>query len=207
MAAMYALYHGPQGLRHIAERTHNAALILAEGKHIVIWSLSAESSESHSAKRPWNGGKMLQYLTTTLCSSQVWKEQDTGCIVRCSSTLWRLTAALQPKTSLREPSRGRSTWESTVKEWWEVIWRSLDTLLKPLNRYSYKLVLELEFSVFTHKVKTASINPRLPKMLNKRLMNLFLCRQVGVSLDETVTERDLDDLLWVFGCESSAVSL
>lgn len=32
MAAMYALYHGPQGLRHIAERTHNATLILAEGK-------------------------------------------------------------------------------------------------------------------------------------------------------------------------------
>uniref|UniRef100_A0AAR2L2Y1 glycine dehydrogenase (aminomethyl-transferring) n=1 Tax=Pygocentrus nattereri TaxID=42514 RepID=A0AAR2L2Y1_PYGNA len=31
MAAMYALYHGPQGLRHIAERTHNATLILAEG--------------------------------------------------------------------------------------------------------------------------------------------------------------------------------
>lgn len=29
--------------------------------------------------------------------------------------------------------------------------------------------------------------------------------QLGVSLDETVTERDLDDLLWVFGCESSAV--
>lgn len=32
MAAMYALYHGSQGLRHIAERTHNATLILAEGK-------------------------------------------------------------------------------------------------------------------------------------------------------------------------------
>uniref|UniRef100_A0A8C6Q2R9 glycine dehydrogenase (aminomethyl-transferring) n=1 Tax=Nothobranchius furzeri TaxID=105023 RepID=A0A8C6Q2R9_NOTFU len=31
MAAMYALYHGPQGLKHIAERTHNAALILSEG--------------------------------------------------------------------------------------------------------------------------------------------------------------------------------
>uniref|UniRef100_A0A8C5NER3 glycine dehydrogenase (aminomethyl-transferring) n=1 Tax=Gouania willdenowi TaxID=441366 RepID=A0A8C5NER3_GOUWI len=31
MAAMYTLYHGPQGLKHIAERTHNAALILAEG--------------------------------------------------------------------------------------------------------------------------------------------------------------------------------
>lgn len=32
MASMFALYHGPQGLRHIAERTHNATLILAEGK-------------------------------------------------------------------------------------------------------------------------------------------------------------------------------
>uniref|UniRef100_A0A8C6UKL9 glycine dehydrogenase (aminomethyl-transferring) n=1 Tax=Neogobius melanostomus TaxID=47308 RepID=A0A8C6UKL9_9GOBI len=31
MAAMYALYHGPQGLKHLAERTHNATLILAEG--------------------------------------------------------------------------------------------------------------------------------------------------------------------------------
>lgn len=37
MAAMYALYHGPQGLKHIAERTHNAALILAEG---TLWTLS-----------------------------------------------------------------------------------------------------------------------------------------------------------------------
>uniref|UniRef100_A0A673XJ13 glycine dehydrogenase (aminomethyl-transferring) n=1 Tax=Salmo trutta TaxID=8032 RepID=A0A673XJ13_SALTR len=31
MAAMFGVYHGPQGLKHIAERTHNAALILAEG--------------------------------------------------------------------------------------------------------------------------------------------------------------------------------
>uniref|UniRef100_A0A668TMQ5 glycine dehydrogenase (aminomethyl-transferring) n=1 Tax=Oreochromis aureus TaxID=47969 RepID=A0A668TMQ5_OREAU len=31
MAAMYGLYHGPQGLKHIAKRTHGAALILAEG--------------------------------------------------------------------------------------------------------------------------------------------------------------------------------
>ncbi|KAJ8306015.1 hypothetical protein KUTeg_016560 [Tegillarca granosa] len=31
MAAMYAVYHGPKGLRHIGERVHNATLILAEG--------------------------------------------------------------------------------------------------------------------------------------------------------------------------------
>jgi len=30
--------------------------------------------------------------------------------------------------------------------------------------------------------------------------------KVGVSLDETVKEKDLTDLLWVFGCESSTVS-
>ena len=31
--------------------------------------------------------------------------------------------------------------------------------------------------------------------------------QLGVSLDQTVRERDIDDLLWVFGSESSAVSI
>lgn len=40
-----------------------------------------------------------------------------------------------------------------------------------------------------------------------RLTCMFPLLQLGVSLDETVTERDLDDLLWVFGCESSAVSV
>lgn len=30
--------------------------------------------------------------------------------------------------------------------------------------------------------------------------------QVGVSVDETVEEEDLNDLLWVFGCKKSAVS-
>ena len=31
MSAMYAIYHGPDGLKHIAKRVHNAALILANG--------------------------------------------------------------------------------------------------------------------------------------------------------------------------------
>lgn len=42
--------------------------------------------------------------------------------------------------------------------------------------------------------------------MNIKKIVLFERFQLGVSLDETVTERDLDDLLWVFGCESSAVS-
>lgn len=31
MAAMYAVYHGPDGLRKIAQRTHGLAAIFAEG--------------------------------------------------------------------------------------------------------------------------------------------------------------------------------
>ncbi len=33
MSAMYAVYHGPEGLKSIALRAHNNALLLAEGTH------------------------------------------------------------------------------------------------------------------------------------------------------------------------------
>ena len=32
MAAMYAVYHGPAGLKHIATRVHHGTAILAHGK-------------------------------------------------------------------------------------------------------------------------------------------------------------------------------
>ena len=35
MSAMYAVYHGPGGLRHIGTRVHHGALILAEGMCIL----------------------------------------------------------------------------------------------------------------------------------------------------------------------------
>ncbi|KAK1792014.1 hypothetical protein P4O66_001797 [Electrophorus voltai] len=104
MAAMYALYHGPQGLRHIAERTHNAALILAEG---LI-----------------RAGHKLQYDT-------FFDTLKIHCSVAAKDILEK---AMQREVNLRVYSKG----------------------------------------------------------------------MLGVSLDETVTERDLDDLLWIFGCESSA---
>ena len=31
MSAMYAIYHGPKGLKDIAQRVHAATLLLAEG--------------------------------------------------------------------------------------------------------------------------------------------------------------------------------
>lgn len=54
------------------------------------------------------------------------------------------------------------------------------------------------------RVKDLSRWNTLKKKKKKSSFRL-LFEQLGVSLDETVTERDLDDLLWVFGCESSAV--
>lgn len=35
MSAMYAIYHGPQGLKDIAHRVHKAALLLAQSMYIV----------------------------------------------------------------------------------------------------------------------------------------------------------------------------
>uniref|UniRef100_A0A673C8G9 Glycine cleavage system P protein n=1 Tax=Sphaeramia orbicularis TaxID=375764 RepID=A0A673C8G9_9TELE len=104
MAAMFALYHGPQGLKHIAERTHNAVLILAEG---------------------------LKRAGHRLHSEMFFDTLKINCSVAAKDILER---AVQREINLRVYSEG----------------------------------------------------------------------VLGVSLDETVTERDLDDLLWVFGCESSA---
>uniref|UniRef100_A0A671UIX8 glycine dehydrogenase (aminomethyl-transferring) n=1 Tax=Sparus aurata TaxID=8175 RepID=A0A671UIX8_SPAAU len=103
MAAMFALYHGPQGLKHIAERTHNAALILAEG---------------------------LKRAGHRLHSDMFFDTLKINCSVAAKDIFER---AAQREINLRVYTEG-----------------------------------------------------------------------VGISLDETVTERDLDDLLWVFGCESSA---
>uniref|UniRef100_A0A8C7SJ56 Aromatic amino acid beta-eliminating lyase/threonine aldolase domain-containing protein n=1 Tax=Oncorhynchus mykiss TaxID=8022 RepID=A0A8C7SJ56_ONCMY len=104
MAAMFGVYHGPQGLKHIAERTHHAALILAEG---------------------------LKRAGHRLHSEMFFDTLKVGCSVAAKDILAR---AVQREINLRVYGEG----------------------------------------------------------------------VLGVSLDETVKERDLDDLLWVFGCESSA---
>ncbi|GAB1302317.1 Glycine dehydrogenase (decarboxylating), mitochondrial [Apodemus speciosus] len=104
MAAMFAIYHGSHGLKHIAKRVHNATLILSEG-----------------LKR---AGHQLQHdlFFDTL-------KVQCGCSVK------------------------------------EVLGRAAQ------------------------------------RQINFRLFN---DGTLGISLDETVTEKDLDDLLWTFGCESSA---
>ncbi|XP_028660810.1 glycine dehydrogenase (decarboxylating), mitochondrial [Erpetoichthys calabaricus] len=104
MAVMFTIYHGSQGLKHIARRVHNAAVILAEG-----------------LKR---AGHKLEH------------------------DLFFDTLKIQCGVPAKE------------------------ILLRAAQR-------QVNIRVYSHDV-------------------------LGVSLDETVTERDLDDLLWIFGCESSA---
>ena len=36
MSAMFAVYHGPKGLKNIAQRVHNATLLLAEGTDYIM---------------------------------------------------------------------------------------------------------------------------------------------------------------------------
>src|SRR5207247_11099448 len=59
MASMYAVYHGPEGLRRIAERVHGFAVVLAEGLRRMSYKLGSEPffdtihvrPEEHSGKR------------------------------------------------------------------------------------------------------------------------------------------------------------
>ncbi|MGH0151086.1 UNVERIFIED_CONTAM: hypothetical protein FKN15_052641 [Acipenser sinensis] len=106
MAAMYAIYHGSQGLKHIAKRVHNATLILSEG----------------------------------------------------------------------------------------------------LKRAGHKLEHEMFFDTLKIQCGVAAKEIRVRAAQRQMNLRLYSDDVLGVSLDETVTERDLDDLLWVFGCESSAGS-
>jgi glycine dehydrogenase len=43
MASMYAVYHGPEGLRRIAERVHGLAVVLAEGLRQLGFDVAAET--------------------------------------------------------------------------------------------------------------------------------------------------------------------
>ncbi|XP_010072299.1 PREDICTED: glycine dehydrogenase (decarboxylating), mitochondrial-like [Pterocles gutturalis] len=104
MAAMFGVYHGSDGLRHIARRVHNATLILAEG----------------------------------------------------------------------------------------------------LRRAGHKLHHDLFFDTLTITCG-CSVKEVLDRAaLRKINFRIYSDGRLGVSLDETVNEKDLDDIFWIFGCESSA---
>jgi len=108
MSAMFAVYHGPEGLRSIAERVHNGTLILAEG-----------------------------------------------------------------------------------------IKRSGHTIVNENGHIFDTLKIQLEGGSTQDDLKLRAQE----KMINLRYYDDGC---VGVALDETCNEPDIDDLLWVFGCETNS---
>lgn len=108
ISAMYAVYHGPKGLKDIAQRVHDSTLLLAEG----------------------------------------------------------------------------------------------------LKRAGHILQNDLFFDSLKVSSGTGDVSDILERAQQRQInLRKFDNKTVGVSLDETVQEKDLVDLLWVFGCESSTDSL
>jgi glycine dehydrogenase len=52
MASMYAVYHGPEGLRRMAERVHGLAMVLAEGLRRLGWDTGTAASFDTIRVRP-----------------------------------------------------------------------------------------------------------------------------------------------------------
>uniref|UniRef100_D4A5Q9 Glycine cleavage system P protein n=1 Tax=Rattus norvegicus TaxID=10116 RepID=D4A5Q9_RAT len=76
-------------------------------------------------------------------------------------------------------------------------------LSEGLKRAGHQLQHDLFFD--TLKVQCGcSLKEVLGRAAQRQInFRLFDDGTLGISLDETVTEKDLDDLLWIFGCESS----
>ncbi|KTG42865.1 hypothetical protein cypCar_00007838 [Cyprinus carpio] len=73
-----------------------------------------------------------------------------------------------------------------------------------LKRAGHKLQHENFFDTLKINCGVAGKDILEKAMLREINLRVYSDGLLGVSLDETVTERDLDDLLWIFGCESSA---
>ncbi|KAK3716749.1 hypothetical protein QZH41_018229 [Actinostola sp. cb2023] len=119
MSAMYAVYHGPKGLKNIGLRVHNATLLLAEG--------IKQAGHNVDETRP-----VFDTLKVTVSSGDVTEIQK----------------------------------------------RAAEKLIN-LRKIDDQTVSSTCYSIQSHYM-------------------------IGVSLDETVKEEDLNDLLWIFGCESTA---
>ena len=83
VASMYAVYHGPDGLRRIAERTHRYAVVLAAalreaGRRGACTSSSSTPSPSRCRVGPT---RSVALPTTAACTSA--STAPTGCGSRC----------------------------------------------------------------------------------------------------------------------------
>jgi Glycine cleavage system protein P (pyridoxal-binding), N-terminal domain len=67
MSAMYAVYHGPQGLKDIATRVHNCTLLLAQGKRVKnLWNTVSPVVKHLLAMQKGPGCKLHSYFDGVL---------------------------------------------------------------------------------------------------------------------------------------------
>ncbi|OXB62769.1 hypothetical protein ASZ78_017065 [Callipepla squamata] len=77
-------------------------------------------------------------------------------------------------------------------------------LAEGLRRAGHKLHHDLFFDTLTVTCG-CSVKEVLDRAAHRKInVRVYSDGRLGVSLDETVNEKDLDDILWIFGCESSA---
>lgn len=59
---MYAVYHGPKGLKDIAQRVHDSTLLLAEGKLVLYFFIISNQNQIDEKKNIVNNYLAFRWL-------------------------------------------------------------------------------------------------------------------------------------------------
>lgn len=62
ISAMYAVYHGPKGLKDIAQRVHDSTLLLAEGKLVLYFFIISNQNQIDKKKNIVNNYLAFRWL-------------------------------------------------------------------------------------------------------------------------------------------------
>nr|CAD7433904.1 unnamed protein product [Timema monikensis] len=205
MAAMYAVYHGPHALKDIATRVHNAALILVQGHCCCRCNPPSITSEETAGLMEksfifaFSWSTVAKYPSSQLCLKMVcWGEK------KARATKEEMGGTDSSKcASERSRRRGNKVQEEEwtglaigCKQFMMMIMRGVrecgNTVNNPMFFDTVKISPIMDQGEIQHRARQKQINLRL-----------FLDGTVGVSLDETVSEPDVEDLLWIFGSRSS----
>ncbi|CAG2057343.1 unnamed protein product [Timema podura] len=175
MAAMYAVYHGPHALKDIATRVHNAALLLKE--------LLATSTNQRCETCLILEGRLTTRKRDNV--NAVASEMISSVDVVSGGKVNILGGHSLVHSKKNPAYMNMCPIPIGVRE-------CGNTVNNPMFFDTVKISPSMDQGEIQHRARQKQINLRL-----------FLDGTVGVSLDETVSEQDVEDLLWIFGSRSS----